>query len=83
MKTGQWFVYLLICADDSVYTGITNNLDKRLKKHVKGKGSKYVRSRLPFYLFKFFIVNSKSEALKLEIKLKKMKRKDKLLYDHN
>ena len=52
-----WFVYILECQDGSFYTGITNNISKRMKVHNKGNGSKYVRSRLPFKLvyFEFWI----------------------------
>ncbi len=77
----RWFVYLLKCFDDSIYCGITNNLEKRIETHNKGIGAKYTRGRLPVTLAKFFEVASKSDALKLEIKIKKMKKTDKLKYE--
>ena len=43
----EWVVYLLRCVDDSLYCGITNDLESRLSKHNSGKGAKYTRSRLP------------------------------------
>ena len=46
----KWFVYMLRCRDNSVYTGITNNLNKRIEAHMSGNGSKYLRGRLPVKL---------------------------------
>ncbi|MDH5680208.1 MAG: GIY-YIG nuclease family protein, partial [Spirochaetota bacterium] len=43
----NWLVYLLECADNSYYCGVTNDLNKRLTDHNSGKGAKYTRSRLP------------------------------------
>jgi len=74
----SWVVYLLECEDGSIYTGITNNLEKRINDHNCGKGAKYTRSRLPVKLLKYFVVEGKSEALKIEIKIKKLKRSDKI-----
>lgn len=52
MKNDQvaWFLYILRCADGSLYTGITTDLERRLQKHQKGRASKYTRSRLPVKL---------------------------------
>lgn len=74
----MWFVYLLKCSDNTLYCGITNNLEKRLAAHNSGKGAKYTKSRRPVVLFKVFDVSNKSEALKLEFKIKKMSREEKL-----
>lgn len=74
----DWFVYLLKCSDDTLYCGITNNLDKRIKTHNTGRGAKYTKARLPVMLFKHFEVSNKSEALKLEYKIKQMPREEKL-----
>ena len=46
----MWYVYILKCSDDTYYTGITNDLFKRLYTHAKGKGAKYTRTRLPVAL---------------------------------
>ena len=67
-----WFVYLLKCSDDTLYCGITNDLDKRIAKHNANKGAKYTKGRTPVTLFKSFECNSKSEALKLEYKIKQL-----------
>lgn len=72
-----WYVYILICIDNTLYTGITNNLNKRINTHNKGKGAKYTRGRLPVTLLKSFECNSKSEALKMEFKIKKFSREEK------
>jgi putative endonuclease len=72
-----FFVYILECKDRSLYTGITNDLEKRLKEHSEGKGSKYVRSRLPFRLVYLEKAESKPEAMKREIQLKELSRTEK------
>ena len=74
----MFFVYILKCKDGSFYTGITNNLKKRLNNHKNGSGSKYVRSRLPFELVYSEEVQSKSEALKRELGIKSLSRKMKM-----
>jgi putative endonuclease len=74
----QWVVYVLECSDGSYYTGMTNDLDKRIATHNAGKGSRYTRGRLPVKLLKSYLVNSKSEALKLEHRIKKLPKEKKL-----
>jgi putative endonuclease len=74
----QWFVYLLECNDKTIYTGITNDIEARLKAHNEGKGAKYTRGRRPFNLLKTFSVANKSEALKMEREIKKLSRDQKL-----
>lgn len=60
----RWLVYLLRCRDGSLYTGITNDLPKRLKTHAAGKASRYTRSRLPVTLAYTESQPSRSAALK-------------------
>ena len=67
------------CNDSSIYTGICNNLNRRLDTHAKGKGSKYVRTRLPFKLIYTEKCLSRSKALKREIEIKKLNKKNKEL----
>jgi putative endonuclease len=67
-----WHVYLLRCADNSLYCGITNNLDRRLAAHNAGTASKYTRARLPVSLAASVTVDGKSAALRLEMAIKKM-----------
>jgi predicted GIY-YIG superfamily endonuclease len=72
-----WLVYLLQCRDGSLYTGITNDLAKRLKLHAAGKASRYTRSRLPVRLAYTEPQPSKSRALKREAAIKKLSRRHK------
>ena len=73
-----WCVYILRCADGTLYCGMTNNIVKRLQTHRKGKGSKYTRGRLPVILEAYRSVESKSEALKLEHKVKQQPKDKKI-----
>ena len=73
----RWLVYLLRCGDGSLYTGITNDLDKRLKAHAAGRASRYTRSRLPVTLAYSERQPDKSRALRREAAIKKLRRIDK------
>ena len=73
----RWLVYLLRCRDGSLYTGITNDLPKRLRVHAAGKASRYTRSRLPVSLAYTEPQTSKSRALKREAAIKKLSRRQK------
>ena len=75
----KYFVYILECSDKTLYTGYSTDIEKRLKKHNDGKGAKYTRGRRPCKLKWFQQFETKSEALKMEHKIKKMNRKNKLL----
>ena len=80
----NWLVYMLECNDNSIYTGITNNLENRLKKHQSGDGAKYLRGRLPIKLIYKEVFINRSEATKREISIKKMSKKEKkILIDLN
>lgn len=72
-----WFVYILRCKDESLYTGITVDVAKRLVVHNAGKGAKYTRSRLPVVLVWSEVVESESAARVREGKIKKMSRAEK------
>jgi putative endonuclease len=72
------YTYILRCADDSLYTGWTNDLDKRLIAHNKGKASKYTRSRLPVSLVYYEEFETKQEAMSREYAIKQLSRKEKL-----
>lgn len=75
---GIWYVYVLKCRNNFLYTGLTNNIEKRLKEHERGTGSKFVRSHKPFELIKTIPCENASEARSLEYKLKKLKRSAKI-----
>ncbi len=72
MNERQWAVYLIRCSDKSLYCGITNNLKRRLAAHNLGKGAKYTRSRRPVELVGASFEMTKSDALKLEDRIKKI-----------
>jgi len=80
-SSSRWLVYLLRCSDGSLYTGITNDLPKRLKAHATGKASRYTRSRLPVRLVYQEPQAGRSSALKREAAIKRLSRpqKDKLV----
>ena len=71
MDDKQWVVYLVRCADESLYCGITNNIKRRLVVHNSGKGAKYTQSRIPVEVVAVSSKMSQSEALKLERQIKK------------
>jgi putative endonuclease len=75
-----WWVYIVQCSDEnkSLYTGISNDVEKRIAAHNAGTGAKYTRGRTPVVLLKTFKCPDKSAALKLEIKIKKLSREEKL-----
>ena len=74
----SWIVYILKCSDESLYTGITNNLEKRLQLHASGKGSKYTRGRGPLKLVHQERFKPRSLASKRELFIKKLNRLDKI-----
>jgi putative endonuclease len=78
----MWYVYVLVCADNSLYCGITTNLKKRLKQHngeIKG-GAKYTRSRRPCRFVNIKKAMNRSIASKLEYQFKQLSRKKKIDY---
>ncbi|HLP98428.1 MAG TPA: GIY-YIG nuclease family protein [Sideroxyarcus sp.] len=74
----SWVCYLLRCADDTLYCGITNDLDKRLAAHNAGEGAKYTRGRTPVELLYRESCADKSAALKRELEIKSLSRAEKL-----
>lgn len=74
-----WFVYIVRCKDNSLYTGITNNIKKRIKTHNAGRGAKYTRARRPVELVYSETHHDKSSASIRESQIKKLTRQEKLL----
>lgn len=68
------YTYILKCADGTLYTGWTNDIEKRIKDHNAGRGAKYTRSRTPVELVYFEIFETKQEAMKREYAIKHMGR---------
>lgn len=74
-----WYLYILRCGDGSLYTGITNNIPRRLDAHRRGKGAKYTRSRRPLEMVYQEECGTHSLALKRELEVKALSRAEKLL----
>lgn len=74
----KYYVYILKCSDDSFYTGITNDLEKRLKCHNDGKASKYTRSRLPVELVYLEEAKGRGPAQSREYVVRNLKRQEKI-----
>lgn len=73
-KTTNWFVYILRCADDSLYTGITTDLNQRCEQHNAGTASRYTRSRLPVAMVYHEKQDNRRMTLKRELEIKAMSR---------
>lgn len=71
-------VYMLLCADGTLYTGWTNNITRRLAAHQSGAGAKYTKSRRPVQLVYIEPAATKQEAMKREYAIKRLSRKKKL-----
>ena len=78
MRVKSWFVYILLCDDNTLYTGITTDLKKRLKEHQSGQGAKYTRSRGAKEIVYSKEYSNRSEAAVREAELKKLTRVEKM-----
>ncbi len=74
----RYFVYVLLCRDNTLYTGWTTDLIERLGKHNGGKGAKYTRSRRPVCIVYAEEMKSKSDAMKEEYRIKQLSREEKI-----
>jgi putative endonuclease len=74
----MWFIYIILCQDNSLYTGITNNLNRRLVAHQAGIASSYTRSHKPVRIIYTEQAKTKSNALKREIEIKSWSRTKKI-----
>ena len=75
----SWHVYMVRCADDSLYTGCTNDLPRRVAAHNAGKGARYTRSRGPVEVVWSVRVKDRSSALSREARVKQLSRAEKLV----
>jgi putative endonuclease len=71
------YTYIVKCNDGTLYTGWTNNLEKRIKDHNDGKGAKYTKARLPVELVYYETFETKEEAMSREYGIKQLSRKEK------
>lgn len=74
----EWIVYILKCSDDTLYTGVSVDVDRRIAMHNAGKGAKYTRGRGPVSICYREICQSKADALRREHEIKSLSRKKKL-----
>lgn len=77
------YTYIVKCSDETLYTGWTNNLKKRLEAHNSGKGAKYTKNRRPVELVYFEEYDTKQEAMKREYAIKQLSRQKKLALIHS
>ena len=73
----MWSIYIVKCSDGTLYTGISNDVDKRVTKHNTGKGAKYTKTRCPVELLVTWECGNRSDASKEEYRVKKLSRKEK------
>ena len=78
VEAKPWFMYVVECSDHSLYTGITNNLNRRLKQHNSGRGAAYTAIRRPVKLLALWTFINRSTALKAEYAFKQYNRRKKL-----
>lgn len=74
----DWIVYILKCKDGSLYTGITTNLERRVKEHETGKGARYTKGRAPLIVVYKEMCKDRSEASKRELEIKALPRLQKI-----
>jgi predicted GIY-YIG superfamily endonuclease len=80
MPGRRWVLYIIKCDDGTLYTGITNDLARRVRQHNDGSASRYTRSRLPVKLVYQESCRGRSQALKKEFSVKSLSRKEKEAY---
>jgi putative endonuclease len=78
MEKPDWHLYLIECADGSLYAGITTDVERRYQQHLAGKGARYTRSHKPVRLLVAAPVGSRSAATQAEIALKRMPKDKKI-----
>ena len=75
----EWFVYIVACADGSLYTGISTDLERRVKEHNSKTGAKALKGKLPVILVYLETFRNRSEASVREMSIKKLNRTQKLI----
>jgi len=73
----MWFVYIILCSDDTLYTGITNDVLRRFEQHASGRGAKYFYGRRPQRLVYLESGHDRSSATQRELRLKKLSKREK------
>ena len=83
MEAKTWHLYILECRDGSLYTGITDDVQRRLIQHNAGKGAKYTRGRGPVRLCYQEVCGTHGDALRREFEVKRLTRQEKLALIEN
>ena len=78
MEGKKWYLYILECRDGTLYTGITDDVPRRLARHNAGKGAKYTRGRGPLILRYQEELDTQGDALRRELEVKRLTRQEKL-----
>ncbi len=73
-----WFCYIVECADNTYYTGITTDIERRIAAHNAGKGAKYVKGRLPVHVVYTEECENRSDASRRELEIKSLDRQEKI-----
>lgn len=79
----SWHLYLIACADGTLYAGITTDVERRFREHISGKGARYTRSHKPIRLVTSRLFGSRSEALKAELAIKRLPKERKVAALHS
>jgi putative endonuclease len=79
MMAAQWKVYIILCSDETLYTGITTDIERRMRQHAEGRGAKYFRGRRPKELVYLEEGHDRSSAGKRELFIKALNRQEKRL----
>ena len=74
----EWYVYIISCSDNSLYTGISNDVDRRIKQHAGGQGAKYFRGRKPMQLVYLESGHTRSTASQREAEIKSLSKDEKV-----
>lgn len=74
----EWYVYIILCSDDSLYTGVTTDMERRFRQHAEGRGAKFFRGRKPVRVVYLECNHSRSSAASREARIKAMDRTQKL-----
>ncbi|KAA0895136.1 GIY-YIG nuclease family protein [Oryzomonas rubra] len=74
----EWHVYIILCSDNSLYTGVTTDVERRFRQHAEGKGAKYFRGRRPVRVVYLEGDHSRSSAASREVRIKALDRTEKL-----
>jgi len=78
-SNAKWFIYMIRCHGGQLYTGITTDVERRFGEHQQGKGAKFLRGKQPLQLVFSEKIGNRSEALKMELTVKKLRRSEKEL----